>query len=178
MTSVTDFRTRFAAAMNTLSVGAPDARVQVLSIPNIYNLWDVRKGNFLATTTWALAGICQSMLASPTSTTQANVDRRNRVRQRNIDFNTQLEQVCGQYIHCRYDGGAAFGISFTAADVSTLDYFHPSVAGQTKAAATAWNTTFSYSDATAPTTTRIPASSATVPAAVPAPDPSAARATA
>src|SRR4051794_16195115 len=48
MTTVTDFRTRFTTAMNTLSAGAPNARIMVSSIPNIYNLWNVLKGNFLA----------------------------------------------------------------------------------------------------------------------------------
>jgi lysophospholipase L1-like esterase len=153
MTSVTDFRTRFTTAMNTLSAGLPNARIQVMSIPNIYNLWNVLKGNFLATATWGAASICQSMLASPTSTSQANEDRRQRVRQRNIDFNTQLQQVCAQYIHCRFDNNAAFNLVFQSGDVSTIDYFHPNTSGQTKAAATAWNATYNYTDLTAPTTT-------------------------
>jgi lysophospholipase L1-like esterase len=153
MTSVTDFRTRFTTAMNTLSTNLPDARIQVMSIPNIFNLWNVLKGNFLAQLTWAAAGICQSMLANPTSTSSADTQRRLRVQQRNIDFNTQLQQVCAGYIHCRYDGGAAYNLAFAASDVSTLDYFHPNVSGQSKAAATAFGATFTYSDLTAPITT-------------------------
>jgi lysophospholipase L1-like esterase len=153
MTSVTDFRTRFTTAMNTLTTNLPNARIQVMSIPNIFNLWNVLKGNFLAQLTWGAAGICQSMLQNPTSTSTTDTQRRLRVQQRNIDFNTQLQQVCGLYIHCRYDGGAAYALTFAASDVSTLDYFHPNTSGQAKAAATAWNTTFNYTDLTAPTTT-------------------------
>jgi lysophospholipase L1-like esterase len=153
MTSVADFRTRFQTAMNTLTTNLPNARIAVSSIPNIYNLWNVLKGNILATGTWGLAGICQSMLASPTSTSTANEDRRQRVRQRNIDFNTQLQQVCAQYIHCRFDNNAAFNLVFASGDVSTIDYFHPNTSGQTKAAATAWNAGPNYADLTAPTTT-------------------------
>src|SRR6476469_7585194 len=82
MTSVADFRTRFQTAMDTLSSNLPNARIQVSSIPNIYNLWNVVKGNFLATTTWGLHGICQSMLANPTSNATADVQRRARVQQR------------------------------------------------------------------------------------------------
>ena len=153
MTSVTDFRTRFQTAMTTLSTNLPDARVQVMSIPNIFNLWNVLHNNFLATLTWGVAGICQSMLANPTSTSTADTQRRLRVQQRNIDFNTQLQQVCAGYVHCRYDGGAAYNLAFAQSDVSTLDYFHPNASGQAKAAATAFSTTFSYADLTAPTTT-------------------------
>src|SRR5205823_6099387 len=153
MTSVTDFRTRFQTAMNTLSNNLPNARIQVLSIPNIFNLWNVLKSNFLAQLTWGAAGICQSMLANPTSTSTTDTQRRLRVQQRNIDFNTQLQQVCALNIHCRFDGGAAYNLVFASSDVSTLDYFHPNVSGQTKAAATAWNATFNYTDLTAPTTT-------------------------
>ena len=36
-------------------------------------------------------------------------------------FNGVLQSVCAQYIHCRYDGGAAYGINFLASDVGTLD---------------------------------------------------------
>jgi lysophospholipase L1-like esterase len=153
MTSVANFRTQFVSGLNVLSAGLPDARIDVSSIPNIFNLWNVLKGNFLATTTWGLAGICQSMLASPTSNTQANIDRRARVQQRNIDFNTVLRDECAKFIHCHYDGGAAYALNFVAGDVSTLDYFHPNTNGQAKAAATAWTNGPNFADLTAPTTT-------------------------
>jgi hypothetical protein len=78
------------------------------------------------------------MLANPLSTEQADVDRRLRVRQREIDFNDALLRVCAAYRQCRSDGGAVFNTAFTAADVSTRDYFHPSLAGQAKLAAGTW----------------------------------------
>jgi lysophospholipase L1-like esterase len=153
MTSVDSFRQNFRNGLTILSQGLPDARIDVSSIPNIYNLWNVLKGNLAAQLTWTLGGICQSMLASPTSTTQANNDRRARVRQRNIDFNTVLGEVCAEFIHCHYDGGAAFNIAFTAGDVGTIDYFHPNSNGQAKAAASAWANGPNFADLTAPTTT-------------------------
>jgi hypothetical protein len=79
---------------------------------------------------WALYGICQSMLANPTSTTQTDVDRRARVRQRVIDFNTALATVCAQYANCKFDGNAVFNYQFVLSQVSTWDYFHPNTAGQ------------------------------------------------
>lgn len=153
MTPVATFRSQYVAGLNVLSAGLPDARINVSSIPNIFQLWNVLKGNFLATSTWSIAGICQSMLASPTSNTAANVQRRANVQQRNIDYNAVLRDECAKFIHCRYDGGAAYAINFLASDVSTLDYFHPNVNGQAKAAATAWTAGPNFADVTAPTTT-------------------------
>ncbi|HEX5539976.1 MAG TPA: PxKF domain-containing protein [Micromonospora sp.] len=153
MTSVVDFRRDFAAAMETLSTGLPDSRIFVSSIPDIYQLWDVLRNNLAARLFWSLGGICQSMLASPTSNATADVQRRERVRQRVIDFNKQLEQVCAEYLRCRYDGGAAFETRFLASDITTQDYFHPNIAGQAKAARSLWSAVFDFTDLTAPATT-------------------------
>jgi len=138
MTTVDAFRTRFTAAMETIRTSGSTALVYVASIPNVYQLWSLFKNNTTARSVWAMFGVCQSMLANPTSTKQADVDRRARVVQRERDFNAVLAQVCAAYAQCRYDGGAVFGIAFATADVSTRDYFHPSLAGQKKLAAVTW----------------------------------------
>jgi lysophospholipase L1-like esterase len=152
MTSVSTFRSQFAQAMATISAGLPDARIAVASVPDIYNLWAILKDNSSAQFMWSTFGICQSMLANPLSTDQADVGRRAAVQQRNIDFNTQLAEVCAQYIHCHFDNNAAFNMAFTPADVSTIDYFHPSVVGQTLAASVGWGGTFDFTDSVAPVT--------------------------
>lgn len=139
MTSVTTFRSQFQTAMATLTTGSPNARIYVLSIPNIYNLWSVLRFNFSALLVWDSFDICQSMLANPLSTSSGDVARRQRVLQRVIDFNTQLQQVCAQYPQCRFDNNAVFNFKFTSSDVSTRDYFHPSLSGQTRLAAVAWS---------------------------------------
>lgn len=138
MTTVAAFADQFRTAMATLTAASPNALVYVVSIPDIYNLWAVLHGNASARFAWAIFGICRSMLANPLSTASSDVARRARVRQRNIDFNAQLSAICATFVTCRYDQGAAFNTKFTAADVSTRDYFHPSVAGQAKLAATTW----------------------------------------
>jgi lysophospholipase L1-like esterase len=153
MTSVASFRSSFIAGLNKLSGGLPNARIDVASIPNIYNLWKVLKSNLAAQLTWATASICQSMLASPTSTTTANETRRLNVKKRNEEFNVVLKEVCATYIHCHYDNGAAFSVEFAPSEVSTLDYFHPNTNGQAKAAATEFAAGPSFSDLTAPLTT-------------------------
>ncbi|MCU1351804.1 MAG: hypothetical protein JWM05_1013, partial [Acidimicrobiales bacterium] len=153
MTSVATFRAQLLTGMQRLSTNLPNSRIFVSSIPNIFNLWNVLRTNATARSTWSLFGICQAMLANSNSTAAADVARRARVQQRNIDFNTQLSEVCAQFIHCRFDNNAAYNLSFLSTDVSTWDYFHPNTAGQTKAAATLWNAGFNYSDTTAPNTT-------------------------
>ncbi len=132
MTSVATFRSHIDTALATLKAGLPSARVAVISIPDIKRLWSVGKGNSSARFFWSLGSICQSMLANPTSTSQADEDRRNRVRQRVVDFNAQLAQACAAYgPNCDYDDNAVFNYPFVLSQVSTWDYFHPNTSGQT-----------------------------------------------
>ncbi|HMA33520.1 MAG TPA: SGNH/GDSL hydrolase family protein [Chloroflexia bacterium] len=153
MTPVTTFRAQFQQALDTLTGGSPSARIFVASVPSIYYLWAILHNDSSAVATWNALGICQSMLLNPQSTAQADVDRRARVNQRVIDFNTQLAQVCAQYIHCRFDNNAVFNTAFVPSDVSTRDYFHPAIAGQTRLAATSYAATFDFTDATPPIST-------------------------
>jgi lysophospholipase L1-like esterase len=150
MTPVATYRAQFQTAMNTLAAGLPDSRIYVLSVPNIYNLWLILKDDSSARSTWSLFGICQSMLANPLSTAQEDVDRRNRVRQRVIDYNTQLAEVCATNIHCRFDNNAAFNTPFVPSDVSTRDYFHPTIAGQAKIADISYTASFDFREGVTP----------------------------
>ena len=153
MTPVTTFRAEFHTALQTLSSGLPDARIYVVSIPDVYRLWQVYKDSLSARLVWSAAGICQSMLANAGSTSTADQARRVRVQQRNAAYNAELRAVCGLFIHCRFDQNLIFTTDFLRSDVSTRDYFHPSVAGQAKLAALSWSRTFNFADSTAPTTT-------------------------
>ena len=155
MTPVATLQAQLQQALDTLTKALPNARIGVSSIPNIYNLWSILHTNSTARTVWSLYGICQSMLANSNSTAQADVDRRARVAQRNRDDNDAIAAVCASYVHCRFDAYAAYNLAFTTADVSTRDYFHPSVAGQAKAAATAWTASFDYTDQVAPVSTAL-----------------------
>jgi lysophospholipase L1-like esterase len=144
MTDVGVFRAQFAAAMASLTTSLPASRIFVSSIPDIYQLFSLYRYDLGANAVWAVAGICQSMLAYPFSNLPADVARRARVRQRNIDYNTQLAQVCALYVQCRFDGNAVFNTAFVRSDVTTRDYFHPSPAGQAKLAAITWAATFNF----------------------------------
>ena len=139
MTSVANFTAQFSTAMASFTAASPNTNIYVVSIPNVKNLWSALKGNGIARFIWAIGGVCQSMLARPTSTQQADVDRRARVLQREVDYNAALATICAQYVQCRFDSNAVFNITYVASDVSTRDYFHPSLAGQKKLAAVSWS---------------------------------------
>jgi lysophospholipase L1-like esterase len=131
MTPVGTYRANIDAALGRIKAGLPNARVALISVPDIHRLWAVGKDSGSARTAWGLFGICQSMLANPTSTAQADIDRRARVRQRVIDYNTQLAQACAAYgSNCDFDGNAVFTYPFTLGQLSGWDYFHPNTAGQ------------------------------------------------
>ena len=150
MTSVLAFRDQLDAAMATLKAGSPNTDVYMVSIPDVYQLWSLFKGDFWARFIWSVGDVCQSLLANPTSTQQVDVQRRQQVRQRNIDFNTQLAQACAAFgSHCRFDANAVFNTQFTTSDVSG-DYFHPSVAGQAKLAAVTWTAGYTWTESPPP----------------------------
>jgi lysophospholipase L1-like esterase len=151
MTPTATLEAQLQGALQTLSSGLPNARIYVVSIPNVYHLWEILHNNFNAVLTWSLAGICQSLLANPWSNAPADVARRQQVYDRNVADNAALVRACARFIHCRFDGNAAFNLQFVPSDVSTRDYFHPSVAGQARAAAVTWAATFNFGDQTAPT---------------------------
>jgi lysophospholipase L1-like esterase len=138
MTPVVDFSNLFATAMTSFTAASPSTLVYVVSIPNVYYLWQSLKDNATARFVWSLFDICQSMLANPLSTVRRDVNRRTRVLKRETDFNASLASICARYAQCRFDGNAAFDTQYTAADISTRDYFHPSGSGQAKLAAISW----------------------------------------
>jgi len=139
MTSVATFTSQFTTALNTITSQSPATLIYVASIPNIYQLWSLEHNNGSARFIWAIGGICQSMLANPTSTSSADVSRRATVLQRVVDLNAALAQTCAKYSACRFDGNAVFNTAFTTSDINTRDYFHPSLSGQAKLASVSWS---------------------------------------
>ena len=142
MTSVATYRSQFQAGLARVTQGLPGVRVFVASVPNIYHLWELYHDDLAAQIAWATFGVCQTMLANPTSTASTDVERRERVLQRIRDYNGALAEVCAAFRQCRFDDYAAFNANFTKADVIHLDYFHPSLSGQAKFAAGTWPYSF------------------------------------
>jgi lysophospholipase L1-like esterase len=133
MTSTETFQAQFSQAMATLLAQDQDRYVFVSSLPNLYQLWQVLHTNSLARWVWTTAKICQSMLGA--TRTEAE---RQLVVDREKAFNQILAQVCAAYTRCRWDGGAVYNYRFSASQVSTLDFFHPSLSGQAALARVTW----------------------------------------
>jgi lysophospholipase L1-like esterase len=142
MTPAATVAAQLTQALQTLTSADSTRQIYVASIPNVYHLWEIFHLNWSADFVWGFAGICQSLLASPRSTTTTDQNRRLQVKQRTIDDNTAIQQACAAFTQCHYDNGAAFAVQFTTSDVTTRDYFHPNVSGQAKAAAAEWSAFF------------------------------------
>jgi lysophospholipase L1-like esterase len=142
MTAPATLSAQLTQALQVLTSGNSTRQIYVGSIPNVYHLWEIFHLNWSADFVWGLAGICQSLLASPRSTRTTDQNRRLQVKQRTIDDNVAIQQACSAFAQCHYDNGAAFNVQFTTGDVTTRDYFHPNVSGQAKAAAAEWSAFF------------------------------------
>lgn len=138
MTDPAAFRASFVAAMDTITASPSVTTVYVTSVPDAYRLWELFKNSSSARSTWSFFKVCQALLLNPTSTAAADVARRAEVRARNVAFNQALEETCLLYTECVWDGWTVFCTAFATADITTRDYFHPSVAGQKKLADVSW----------------------------------------
>lgn len=137
MTPTATFEADFQTALSDFFGADPTAHVFVSSIPNIYQLWSLEHTNPTAEFEWQSFGICQSMLSS--SNTEA--DRQTVVAQEQAD-NSALATVCGSFANCRWDKLATYDYAFKTSDISTVDYFHPSVSGQNTLAGITWGASY------------------------------------
>ncbi|MBM0237545.1 SGNH/GDSL hydrolase family protein [Micromonospora sp. ATA32] len=138
MTPVATFRDEVDRGLRVLRTGRPKARVLVVSLPDLYRLWQVGHTDSRAVRAWR-HGVCPALLAEPTSTKPADVARRTAFRQRIDAYNGQLRAACRAYgSRCRHDGGAVHRVRFTLGLVNALDWFHPNTAGQNRLAEVSW----------------------------------------
>lgn len=139
MTPADTFQSQFDTALRAFFAAPAHANsyVFVSSIPNVRQLYELFKNNSSARSTWRTFGICQSMLSSSiTDTTRAQVQAVE------VEYNRRLAATCATYDRCRWDGLATYNTAFLTSDVSTIDYFHPSIAGQAKLAAVTWKASY------------------------------------
>jgi lysophospholipase L1-like esterase len=145
MTAVTDFRASIDNGLARLKKGLPKSRVLVVSIPDLYRLWQVGHTSTDAVRVWNRLHVCPSMLADPTSTATADEDRRRAVRDRVDDYNDELHAACKAYgKRCRWDGGSAHEVRFGLDQVNHVDYFHPNAEGQHKLAEVTYPARFTW----------------------------------
>jgi hypothetical protein len=108
--------------------------VLVASVPDLNRLWEIGHTEERAVRAWN-KGICQSLLANPTSTASADVSRRSAVAKRVDAYNSQLAAACRAYgSRCLHDGGAVHEVRFSLDMINRVDWFHPDTDGQRKLA--------------------------------------------
>ncbi|WBB69830.1 GDSL-type esterase/lipase family protein [Micromonospora sp. WMMD812] len=138
MTPVAEFRAGIDRGLRALRAGRPKARVLVVSVPDLYRLWEVGHADSRAVRAWR-RGVCPALLADATSTAPADRARRAAFRDRITAYNAQLVAACRAYgSRCRHDGGAVHRVRFTLELVNPLDWFHPNAAGQDRLAEVTW----------------------------------------
>ncbi len=141
MTPTATFKTNIDAALATLAANSSKREIFVASIPNLLRMYQLNSGSSSARFTWTILGLCQSLLANPSSIKPADVTRRASVQTRVDEYNAVLAASCAATPNCRFDGGAVANTVFDRSHISTRDYFHPSLSGQALLANVTWPTT-------------------------------------
>jgi lysophospholipase L1-like esterase len=142
MTSPSAFRASLDDALSTLKHGLPQARLLVVSLPNVFRVWELGHTNSFAVGVWK-SGICPNLLANPTSTAPADTARRQAFADRITAYNGQLRDACKQYgSRCRFDDISTFAFDLTM--LSAIDFFHPNASGQNALADLTYPGTFTW----------------------------------
>lgn len=133
MTPTATFQSEFHKALTDFTAADPDAHIFVASIPNIYEVWEDEHTNILAEIMWNLLPLCNTMLDITTTSAQ-----RQQILAQEQAYNKVLGAVCAEFTQCKFDNDAVYDYNFTSADISSVDYFHPSILGQNELASLAW----------------------------------------
>jgi lysophospholipase L1-like esterase len=119
------FRDQVEAALNTLVGEDPKVYIEMLSIPDINQLYTIFTSpgadpNAVLRWSPAVFNVCQALLANAPSDAQADVERRALFRAQVIAYNGALADVCAEFKRCLFDNNAVFNSTFTATDVATV----------------------------------------------------------
>jgi hypothetical protein len=115
-------------------------KIVALSVPDLLRLWEVGHDNDAAAQLWDQAPNCKNLLSDAQATDPDTEARRAAVSARNVEYNTAIAEICTADVSCTTDGGAVFDYRFEPEQISSIDYFHPSVLGQQVIAQVAWDT--------------------------------------
>ena len=137
MTDPGVFESRVQAALTGFFQRDPNGLMLVASIPDLYRLWQLERFDPWAEFVWNTFGVCPTML----SITNSEAQRLQVVAQEQL-LNQTLSKVCGEFANCLWDNYAVYNTSFSTADISPVDHYHPSVAGQRLLASVTWRAGF------------------------------------
>jgi len=138
MTPTADYEARLTDLFGRLNAEAPEATILALSVPNLHRLWEVGHGNARAVQLWNGSASCKNLLGSADDESAEATARRDAVSARIQEYNAAIGRVCAAAERCIDDDGAVFAYDFTADEISAIDDFHPSIAGQRAIAEIAW----------------------------------------
>lgn len=110
-------------------LGRLDAQVYLVSVPNVAQLARLYADDATARVVWEAYGVCRGVLGPGADLDAAEA----RIR----EYNVALERIADAR-GWAWDGGAVFETAYERADVSSVDYFHPSLAGQARLAEATW----------------------------------------
>lgn len=145
MTSPADFEASLRSAMAILRSGLPPgSRILMLSVPDFAHLRDITQADSKARASLAVSpsgARCAPFLGNGSTATLGQAETYLAL------YDSILEKVCGEVesagtpsgtVSCTYDQARLSLDDFTIADMSTADYFHPSLKGQARIADAAW----------------------------------------
>jgi lysophospholipase L1-like esterase len=144
-TDAASFDAQLRTAVGILRAGLPPgSRILMLSIPDFPHFHTMTQADpttRAALLLWVNSNRCPPYLGTygPSTTAVSNSYL--------AKYDASLEKVCqeidaaegaGGGLHCTYNAALLADSDFTATDLSTYDYFHPSLTGQAKMAEDAW----------------------------------------
>jgi len=125
----------------------PDARIFITSLTDEAR-WNDRSSTIAGNDSKLSDGtLCDPQLDARGVPSPA---RRRQIQAAEQRYDAIFRSVCASDVHCRYDDGAFFRLAYGRADIAPTDAFHPSVAGLSRMAATAWSAGFDFGDSTPP----------------------------
>jgi lysophospholipase L1-like esterase len=138
MTPTADYEAGLGALFGRLNVEAPDATILVMSVPDLHRLWEIGHDNQQAVALWNSSPSCKNLLGDADDASPEATARRDAVAARVDEYNAAIVRACAAAQGCIDDGGAVFAYDFSPDEISGIDFFHPSVAGQRAIAEIAW----------------------------------------
>ncbi len=148
MTPAATFEAQLREAMTILEGGLPKgSQILMISVPDFVHFWEITQANPAAKAALKLrvnSQNCAPFLGSRTHSTFAQS------KAMLAAYDSILASVCDEVeskfgpsgqLHCHGNPAALSDKDFVIKDLSTADYFHPSLSGQAKMATAAWGQT-------------------------------------
>ena len=145
ITDPATFTAQLQSAVGTLRAGLPPgSRILMLPVPDFSHFRDITQADAAARALLALPqnlNRCAPYLG--TSSPSAMIKANDNLSQYNAALKAACDEIDAEEgatgaLHCTYNAALLADSNFTIDDLSTVDYFHPSLSGQAKMAEDAW----------------------------------------